>query len=112
MSGNGENGKWKAPRHLKAATRRWAQEIADSYVLESHHHRLLIAAAECLDRMASAREIVDREGMTIDGRFGKKIHPAVMIEKDNKVVFARLIRELNLDDSPEAPRPPGLRYGG
>ena len=44
-------------------------------------------------------------------RFGKpKTHPALAVEKDNKIIFARLMRELNLDIEPpgNTGRPPGL----
>lgn len=103
--------KYKAPRHLAVATRRWVEQIATDYVLESHHLRLLLLAGESWDRVTQARATVKAEGLTIDGRFGKKIHPAVLIEKDNKILFARMIRELGLDaDAPDATRPP--RIGG
>ena len=103
--------KYKAPRHLAVATRRWVEQIATDYVLESHHLRLLLLAGESWDRVTQARATVKAEGLTIDGRFGKKIHPAVLIEKDNKILFALMIRELGLDaDAPDATRPP--RIGG
>ena len=38
--------KTKLPRHLKAATRRWWQEIVETYELESHQVRILTLAAE------------------------------------------------------------------
>ena len=99
--------KWTAPEHLKDATRAWVEDISASYALESHHLRLLVLAGESWDRICQAREQVDREGLTIEGRFGVKTHPAVLIEKDNKILFARLVRELNLDESgPDDPRIP------
>ena len=104
--------KYKAPRHLAPPTRRWVEQIAGDYVLESHHLRLLLLAGESWDRVTQARETVKAEGLTIDGRFGKKLHPAVLVEKDNKVLFARLLRELGLDsETPDEARPPRVRGG-
>lgn len=104
--------KYKAPRHLAVATRRWVEQVATDYVLESHHLRLLLLAGESWDRVTEARETLKAEGLTIDGRFGKKAHPAVNIERDNKIMFARMVRELGLDaEEPDASRPPRVRGG-
>lgn len=112
MSGN--NGKnWKAPRHLRAATRRWVDGVVENYVLEPHHLRLLVLAGEAWDRCTAAREAIAENGLTCEGRFGAKARPEVAIERDSRLAFARLVRELNLDaDPPDENRPPGLRYGG
>jgi hypothetical protein len=41
---------------------------------------------------------------------GRKMHPALLLERDQKILFARLLRELNLDASvPDAPRPPVIQ---
>jgi len=39
-----------------------------------------------------------------------KTHPALSVEKENKIIFARLLRELCLDIEPprDTGRPPGL----
>jgi hypothetical protein len=36
-------------------------------------------------------------------------HPAVSIERDSAIRFARLLRELGLGDEPADSRPPALR---
>lgn len=79
--------------------------------LEPHHMRLLTLAAEAWDRCTEARERIAEEGLTIKDRFGQlRAHPAVAIERDSRLAFARLIRELQLDvEEPEAPRVP--RFG-
>jgi hypothetical protein len=42
---------------------------------------------------------------------GCRLHPAVRVEQDARLAFARLIRELDLDVTPpaEVRRPPALR---
>jgi phage terminase small subunit len=104
--------KMKAPSHLKPPTRRWVDSIVSEYELESHHLKLLVAAAEAWDRGQEARAILADEGLCTTDRFGqRRAHPAAGIERDAKGLFARLIRELGLDvDGPGDCRPP--RIGG
>ena len=101
----------KPPRHLKLATRRWFAEVCTTYELEAHHVRLLTLAGEAWDRCTQAREALG-EGLTFTDRFGAPhARPEVAIERDNRLAFARLIRELDLDIEPPAtgPRAPALR---
>ena len=103
----------KPPKHLKAATKRWWGGVADDYELEPHHLRLLSLAAESWDRCQEARAAIDKNGITYTDRFGSpKARPEIAIERDNRIAFARLLRELALDVDPpaESNRPP--RTGG
>src|SRR5438046_7981086 len=102
----------KPPKHLRSQTRRWFSQVVESYELEEHHLRLLALAGESWDRCESAREVIDREGLTFVDRFGAPhARPEIAIERDSKIGFARLVRELDLDiDPPVSPgRPPLLR---
>lgn len=101
----------RPPRHLKAATRRWFAAIVDEYDLEDHHVKLLVLAAEAWDRAEQARQILATEGVTYSDRFGApRVHPAVTIERDSRLAFARLIREIDLEGEPRSePRPPRRR---
>jgi P27 family predicted phage terminase small subunit len=100
----------RAPAHLRAATRRWWASVVAEYELEAHHARLLTLAAEAWDRATEARETLKKHGAYYDDRFGQpKAHPATIVERDSRIAFARLLRELALDVSPPAPRPPGIR---
>ena len=96
----------KAPAHLTEPTRAWWRSVVREYELQPHHMRLLQAAAECWDRLQEARELLARDGLVIEGREGgMRPHPAAAIERDSRIAFARLIRELDLDvDSPSSPR--------
>ncbi len=105
------NPKSKAPKHLQSETRQWFDEIVASYELESHHVKLLVAAAESWDRATQARKILADEGICVTDRFGqRRAHPMVNVERDMKGLFSRLIRELALDIEPPDSRPP--RLGG
>ena len=84
------------------------------YELDDHHVHLLTLAAEALDRAHEARVALKREGLTFTDRFGSpKIRPEAAVERDSRLSFARLLRELGLDAAgdPEAPRLPGLHNG-
>lgn len=101
----------KAPAHLRAPTRKWWSEIADDFELEAHHLRLLTLAAEAWDRGEQARQEISRRGAFFEDRFGTPhAHPAIAIERDSRIAFARLIRELALDVDPprDTPRPQAL----
>ena len=104
--------KAKAPKYLRPATRRWFEAVVEGWELEAHHVRLLTLACEAWDRCQQARQTIAEKGLTTTTRDGgEKLHPAVRVEADSRIAFARLLRELDLDVSPpaEAKRPPQLR---
>ena len=98
----------KPPAHLKPASKRWFQSVVADFELESHHLRLLQAACEAWDRMTAARETLAAEGAYYRNRNDEpRPHPAIAIERDSRVAFAQMVRELGLDGLPEPdPRPP------
>jgi len=102
----------KAPPHLAPATRAWFTEVAGEYLLEEHHVRLLLLACESWDRCVAAREALARHGLVFSDRFGcPRTRPEVAVERDSRIAFARLLRELDLDVAPppEPGRPPAIR---
>lgn len=103
----------RAPEHLQPGTRRWWAKICRTYALESHHLRLLTLAGEAWDRGQEARALVTKEGLLTLDRFGQaRAHPAVAIERDSRIAFARLVRELGLDtEGPPEARPPRVGRG-
>lgn len=99
----------RPPAHLQSATAKWWRSVITDFDLDPHHVRLLTLAAEAWDRGQQAREIIAAEGMTYLDRFGcPKPRPEVAIERDARIGFARLLRELALDgvEAPDAPRAP------
>jgi phage terminase small subunit len=100
-----------APKHLRPATKQWWQSVVRDFQLEEHHVLLLTACAEAWDRIQEARELVATEGMFPTIGRTRKLHPALALERDSKILFARLLRELSLDiDGPaeEYSRPPRI----
>lgn len=102
----------RLPMHLRPKTRKWINRIQREYELEHRHVLLLIAAGEALDRCAEAREKLEAEGLTVKDRFNQlRAHPMIAVERDSRIAFARLLREVGLDDAAaEPPRVP--RIGG
>lgn len=96
------------PAHLGDASRIWWRGVCENYALEPHHVRLLTLAAESWDRGEQARAALASAGLTYIDRFDQPhARPEVAIERDNRIAFARLVRELGLDlAEPEAPKPP------
>lgn len=96
------------PSHLRKPTARWWAEVVGNYHLEPHHIRLLTLAAESWDRACQAREALRKHGITYTDRLGEpRARPEVAIEKDSRIAFARILRELDLDGEPlPDPRPP------
>ena len=102
----------KAPKHLERATKVWWRALVEEFELEEHHLRLLQLAAEAWDRCAQAREVLAAEGLIYMDRFEQpRARPEVAIERDSRLAFARLLRELALDvePPPNGHRPPGIR---
>lgn len=98
----------KAPSHLSKATQAWWRAIVNDYALEPHHLRLLTLAGESWDRAQQARRVIAAAGPYFADRFGQpRAHPAVDVERQSALAYARLIRELALDvELPRESRPP------
>lgn len=89
---------FKPPHHLSPATRRWVQSVLDDYELEEHHFHLLVLAGELLDKSRRARLALEVEGEFYYDRYNQPHpHPAHAVERDSKLGFAKILRELGLD---------------
>ena len=102
-----------APKHLKAATRAWFDQICHEFELESQHVRILQIAAEAWDTYEDAREAIAQNGMTfVNLKHGDvKPRPEVAIMQNSRIAFLRAVRELNLEVAPpEPPRTKPLKY--
>ena len=102
------------PPHLSEEATAWWVSVTQEFELEPHHARLLQAAAEAWDRLVEARTALAEHGLTYTDRFGApRLRPEAAIERDARIGFVRVCRELGLQDQPER-RPPTLkgRYQG
>jgi hypothetical protein len=75
--------------------------VLRDFDLDEHRVRLLTLAAEAWDRAQEAREAIVVHGPVYEDRFGQpRARPEVAIERDSRIAFARLLRELDLDGEP------------
>jgi P27 family predicted phage terminase small subunit len=95
------------PDHLSPAMQQWWRQVMADYELEPHHLHVLEAACDAWDRMVQARTVLAREGLTVTTKSGVKQHPAINVERDSRLGFARLLRELDLDCPTPRPEPQG-----
>jgi phage terminase small subunit len=103
------------PPHLRPETAEWWAEVNREFDLEHHHRRLLRLACEAWDRGQEAREAIAEHGSVYVDRFGQpRARPEVAIERDSRISFARMLRELALDvEGPtEGGRPPRIAGKG
>lgn len=100
---------------LKAAGKRFFEQVNDDFDLREDQLQLLYLAAQQLDVSAAAAELIAAEGYFVQDRFGtKRPHPAIDAHRKAAACFQRLRRELGLDadDVPEferGPLPTGYR---
>jgi P27 family predicted phage terminase small subunit len=88
------NGPPPAPDHLSPEMKAWWESVTAERGLAHHHLRLLEAACGAWDRMVEAREAVAAHGLTFEGKDGPRPRPEVAIERDARIAFARIVREL------------------
>ena len=105
----------KPPKILRAKGRAFWRKVLQGYALEENHElQLLLEACGCLDRIEEAQAEIQEKGAYLDDRFGqRKAHPALNVERDQRILFCRLLRELGLEIESEAyTRPRRPAYSG
>jgi hypothetical protein len=90
------------PEFRTHAARDLYEAIDAAYHSSPSEQALLVEAMKSLDRAEQAREAVGAE-LTVFARGGEpKAHPLLLVERDARAAFARLMRQLGLDDEPSA----------
>ena len=102
----------QAPVFLAEAGRTFWTRVLREFELDGPSLELLALACKQADRAAEARAILAAQPLTYRDRFdAPKEHPAVAIERNATIAFARLVRELALDVEPPADSRPPRRPG-
>ena len=102
----------RPPAGLTPATRAWWRDVTSGWELESHHLKLLAICCRAWDEAEAASELVRRDGLTVVQPSGAvRPNPALRIANEARALYARCLRELDLDVQPpaDAQRPPQLR---
>jgi len=79
--------------------------LKDWDITEAHDTERLFQAAHCLDRIEACSAEIEKNGAFYETTSGqKKPNPAILVEKELKSLFCRIIKDLKLvheDDDPE-----------
>ncbi len=102
----------RPPATLSPPARKLWSTIATEYDIGDIGGRTILSQAmEAYDRMKQAQEILGREGLLVEDRYGiKKPHPCTGIERDMRAQLLGALKMLNLDIEPlqRVGRPAGL----
>jgi hypothetical protein len=90
----------------------WKEIHGQFEIRDAHHLRLLQEACGCLDTITQAQREIEASGAFYVDRFKQpRAHPAFDLIKANRTLFARLIREMQLDTQPAEEARPVRLYG-
>ena len=82
----------KIPGYIKIPGQAWLKKLFSEFQFDKSELELTYQAAGCLDRINSAGHSIEANGILI----GPKLNPACNVERDNKILFSRLCRELGI----------------
>lgn len=86
------------PDHLSSRSQSVWLSTVRQYELRPDELELLDQALTQLDRATAARQVIDSEGLTVNGLHGVRLHPLVPVERSAAAAGARLLRQLGLTD--------------
>jgi hypothetical protein len=87
------------PADLSKAAAAWWVSVESGWSLDVDELALLGEASRCIDRIEQARRQIKRDGLMVTGLHGRRVHPLLAVERDNRVLFARLLGQLGLKHS-------------
>jgi phage terminase small subunit len=85
------------PKHLSKKMAEFWVGVFQCKNLQLYEILLLAKACEAYDRATQARHILKAQGLTYTDRFNQpRARPEVAIERDAKLLFAKLLKQINL----------------
>lgn len=91
------------PEHLSRASKALFRSITSDYLMEDWHVRLLVEALQALDRAEECRRLIGTD-LTVPTKAGEpKANPLLLVERDSRASFARLIKQLGLEREQQPP---------
>lgn len=94
----------RPPSHLRPATKTWWKTVVETYQFGDSDLKVLTLAAEALDAHETARLALAKEGTTYLDRYNNpRLRPENNVLRDSALVFARLVKQLQLDVPEPAP---------
>jgi len=90
----------------------WGKIHEQFEVRDAHHLKFLEEACGCLDTITQAQKEIEASGAFYTDRFSQpRAHPGFDLIKANRTLFARLLREMQLDTQPAEDARPVRLYG-
>lgn len=86
------------PRRLGSGGRKLWLDIVGAFEIEPHEVAALEAACLARDRLLAAQDLIDAEGLVIEGRYGAKAHPAVAVVRDSSRLMLAALKDLGLEE--------------
>jgi phage terminase small subunit len=98
----------KAPKGLASTGKKFWKKVLSEYELpDTHDLERLAMGAKCLDELADAENRIKADGRFTVNRYGATVeHPACKMIRDSRMLFIKIVRELNLDIPVPESRPP------
>lgn len=75
----------------------------DEHECSASEEHILELAAIAADRAAQARAEIDRDGITVAGRYGPRLNPAIPVERDARAAVLAHLRALGVVNPAEMP---------
>lgn len=85
----------KPPKLGAAGSRLWGDILA-KYELDPHELLILTQAARTADTVAALDDLVRDEGEMVESPQGRKVHPALVEARQQRVTLARLLAALRI----------------
>lgn len=85
------------PKHLSPRCRAIWRQLLGEWSFEPHELIVLRLLLESVDRAEQARQGLKKDGLLIDGRYGKKLNPLAAVERDATLRAVRLLRALKFE---------------
>ena len=98
----------KPPKGLNSTGKKFWKKVLSEYELsDSHDLERLLMACKCLDELVDAENRIKADGRFTVNRYVATVeHPACKMIRDSRILFIKIVRELNLDIPAPVARPP------
>lgn len=88
-----------APPDLRESGARLWAAVLDEFDPAEHEVGLLVQACRTLDSLDALQAALDADGPIVESPQGRKAHPALPELRQQRIVYARLLKALGFDDS-------------
>lgn len=87
----------RAPKDLTPTTAKWWRSVVTQFDFRSAGElATLTEAARSLDRINECREVINRDGLFIEGARGLVSHPATRLELQHRAIMLQACRTLGI----------------